>query len=357
MSESEGPKRGGRKTPDEPAQTPADTPEPGAATPAPETEPGPPATPEAPRNPWLPEGQAHAGKRRSASMDDLLRSHRPLPRRPLKPGSGPVLGLAVVGVVSAWLLSTSIHVLAQGERGLVTTFGRHVGTIGPGLSLTLPWPIQAVTRREVGKELVALLPDKEAETLMLTRDGELIDLRLQVRWRIDDLRQFTYALPDGEAALRRLADSAIRGAVAEISFDELRSGKRQAALQQGVAQRMQRVLDGWRAGITVSGIEVTAANPPARLADTFKKIGTANQEARKNHEVALTYAGQIKYNAEARARAFDKAYELYRIAPEVTRSRIYYDTIEKVLRNNPVVIGGTSAEITLPPPPAGKGGN
>lgn len=350
MSESESPKRRRKKGEDQPA----DSPETGAELPVPAP---PPPEPEAPRNPWLPPAEDGPAQRRSASMEDLLRSRRPLPRGPLKPGSGAILGIAMVGVLSAWLLSSSIHVLAQGERGIVTTFGRYAGTIGPGLNLTLPWPIQAVTRRDVGKELVALLPDKEAETLMLTRDGELIDLRLQVRWRITDLRQFSYALPDGEAALRRLSDSAIRAAVAEMTFDELRSGKRQAELQQRVAQRMQRVLDGWKAGIAISAVEVTSTKPPAKLADTFKKIDTANEEARKNHEVAVAYAGQLEYNAKAKARAFDKAYELYRIAPDVTRSRIYYETLEKVLRNNPVVIGGTATGVALPPPPAPKGGN
>lgn len=357
MSESESPKRGRKKTPDNPAETPAENPETGAASPAPEAETNPPSEPEAPRNPWLPQAEAGAAQRRSASMDDLLRSRRSLPRGPAKPGSGAILGLATIGVLSAWLLSSSIHVLAQGERGVVTTFGRYSGTIGPGLNLTLPWPIQAVTRREVGKELVTLLPDKEAETLMLTRDGELIDVRLQVRWRVSDLRLFTYAFPDSEAALRRLSDSAIRAAVAEMTFDEIRSGKRQAELQQRVAQRMQRVLDGWKAGISISAVEVTSAKPPVKLADTFKKIDAANEEARKNHEVAVAYAGQLKYNAEAKARAFDKAYDLYRIAPDVTRSRIYYETMEKVLRNNPVVIGGTGAGVTPPPAPAQKGGN
>lgn len=357
MSESESPKRGRKKTPDKPAEAPADNPETGTASSTPAAEPSPPPEPEAPRNPWLPTAEEGPAQRRSASMEDLLRSRRPLQRGPLKPGSGAILGIAMVGVLSAWLLSSSIHVLAQGERGVVTTFGRYAGTIGPGLNLTLPWPIQAVTRREVGKELVALLPDKEAETLMLTRDGELIDLRLQVRWRITDLRQFTYAMPDGEAALRRLADSTIRGAVAEMTFDELRGGKRQAELQQRVAQRMQRVLDAWKAGISVSGIEVTATNPPARLADTFKKIATAGEDSRKNHEAAIAYAGQVKYRAEIEARAFDRAYELYRIAPDATRARIYYETIEKVLRNNPVTIGGTGTGAALPPPPGGKGGN
>lgn len=357
MSESESPKRGRKKIADKPVESP----ETGEATPAPA--PPPPAEtesePRPARNPWLPPAEDASTQRRSASMEDLLRTRRPLPGGGRRPGNGAILGIALTGVLSAWLLSTSIHVLAQGERGVVTTFGRYAATIGPGLNLTLPWPIQAVTRREVGKELVTLLPDKEAETLMLTRDGELIDVRLQVRWRVSDLRLFTYAFPDSEAALRRLSDSAIRAAVAEMTFDEIRSGKRQAELQQRVAQRMQRVLDGWKAGISISAVEVTSAKPPVKLADTFKKIDAANEEARKNHEVAVAYAGQLKYNAEAKARAFDKAYDLYRIAPDVTRSRIYYETMEKVLRNNPVVIGGTGAGVTPPPAPAPakKGGN
>lgn len=349
MSESESPKRVRKKKPEQQAEAPA------TEAPPPETS-GPPPEPEPARNPWRQTGDQPETPRRSASMDDLLRQRRPLPGGGLRPGSGTILGLALVGVVSAWLLSSSIHVLAQGERAVVTTFGRYAGTIGPGLSFTMPWPVQAVTRRDVGKEMVSLLPDKEAETLMLTRDGELIDLRLQVRWRVTDLRQFSYAFPDGEAALRRLTDSAIRAAIAELTFDEVRGGKRQAELQQRVAERLQRVLDGWKAGISVSAIEVTSANPPVKLAETFKKIGTANEESRKNHDAAIAYAGQIKYKAEVEARAFDRAYDLYRIAPDVTRSRIYYETMEKVLRNNPVVIGGTGAGISPPPAPK-QGGN
>ena len=86
---------------------------------------------------------------------------------------------------------------------LVTTLGRYDGTIGPGFNVTMPWPLQSVDRREVGKETVTALPDKDAETLMLTADGELVNLAFQVRWRVSDLRAFTYNLPDGEAARRK----------------------------------------------------------------------------------------------------------------------------------------------------------
>lgn len=349
MSGTEGPKRGRKKgnpqQPDVPSAP--DAPREDVAPPLP------PETPAPPVNPWHPINE-EAPQRRSASIEDIFR--RPGGGRTPRPGNKSLVGVALLGVVSAWLLSSSIHVLAQGERAIVTTFGRYAGTIGPGLNFTLPWPVQAVERREVGKEMVTLLPDKDAETLMLTRDGELIDLHLQVRWRVSGLRQFTYAFPDGEAALRRLADSTIRAAVAEMTFDDLRGGKRQAELQRRVTQRLQRLLDAMRAGITVAGVEVTSTNPPAKLADTFKKIGTANEDARKNHDRAVAYASQVKITAEAEAIAFDKAYELYQIAPDVTRTRIYYETMEKVLRNNQVVLGGTASAVSLPPPPGSKPG-
>lgn len=263
------------------------------------------------------------------------------------------LGWAALGVVAAWLISSSIHVLDQGERGILTTFGRYQATLGSGFNVTMPWPLQAVKRVEVGKELVTPLPDKETETLMLTSDGQLIDVRLQVRWRIANLRRYAYAFPDGKAALTRLADSTIRTAVAEFTFDELRGGKRRAELHQRVQIRLQRVLDAWGAGVIVAGVEVTGANTPAKLADTSKLIDKANEDARKEHESAAAYANDRRRTAEAEALAFDKAYALYQAAPDVTRSRIYYETIEKVLRNNQVVLGG-SGGITLPPPPAPK---
>ena len=262
-------------------------------------------------------------------------------------------GWAMLGVAAAWLISSSIHVLDQGERGILTTFGRYEATLSPGLNVTMPWPLQTVKRVEVGKERVTALPDKETETLMLTRDGQLIDIRLQVRWRISDPRRYSYAFPNGEAALKRLADSTIRTAVAEFNFDELRGGKRRAELHQRVQTRLQRVLDVWGAGVKVAGIEVTGANYPAKLAETSKLIDKANEDARKEHESAAAYANDRRRTAEAEALAFDKAYALYKAAPDVTRSRIYYETIEKVLRNNQVVLGGNSG-ITLPPPPAPK---
>ena len=213
-------------------------------------------------NPWHNPAEESA-QRRSARMDDVLRQRAATARS--RAGGKAMWALGAIGIVTAWLISTSLHVLAANEQGVVTTLGRYSGTASAGLNLTLPWPLQQVTTRATGQEQVLMLPAQEAETLMLTRDGELIDIRALVRWRISDLRAFTFAVPDGDATLQRLSDSAIRAGVAEFTFDELRDGRRQAELQQRIVGRLQRVLDAWKLGIAVGGVELTAANPPAPI--------------------------------------------------------------------------------------------
>lgn len=342
MSESDGPKRRRKKSDDPQGESVNQGENPGNSAPSKKA---------AASNPWHNPAEESA-QRRSARMDDILRQRAAKARS--RAGGKAMWALGAIGIASAWLISTSLHVLAANEQGVVTTLGRYSGTLGPGLNLTLPWPLQVVTTQETGREQVLMLPNQEAETLMLTRDGELIDIRALVRWRISDIRAFTFAMPNSEAALQRLSDSAIRAGVAEFTFDELRAGKRQAELQQRIVGRLQRVLDAWKAGIAIGGVELTTANPPARLAETFKKIDKANEDASKNHEAAVAYAARIRYSAETEANAFDEAYQLYRLAPQVTRERIYYDTIERVLRNNQVVIGNAGTGVTLPPPPGEK---
>lgn len=352
MSESESPKRGKKKSEGKAPETDSPGDKPVEASPQ-SSEPA--------GNPWRSAGEEPA-QRRSASIDDIFRPRRPAASRLHAANGKAMWALAAAGVLSAWLATTSLHILSQGEQGIVSTFGRFEQSIGPGLNITMPWPVQSVLTRKIGEVNKLLLPEQDGETLMLTRDGELIDLRSQVGWKVKDLRQFTFALPDGEKALRRLADSAIRAGVAELTFDELRGGKRQMELQQRVAGRLQRVVDAWQSGITIVSVEITGTKAPAKLTEAYKKIDKANETARKNHEAAVTYAARIRTQADLEAASFDKAYELYKIDPRITRERIYYDTVERVLRNNTVVIGGPvpgSATAGTPPaiPAAKQEGN
>ncbi|MCC6926526.1 protease modulator HflK [Novosphingobium sp.] len=309
------------------------------------------------RNPWL-NPEEETAPRRSARIDDILRSRG-------GGGSGGngsgrrvrMVPWLTLGLVSAWLMASSIHVLARDERALLTTLGRYSGTLGPGLNITLPWPFQAVDRRVTGKEETTVLPDKEAETLMPTRDGKLVNLSFQIRWRIGDLRRFAYNLPEGEAAIRRLADAQMRAAVAEFDYAEIINGKRQAELQQRVAGRMERVLDAWQSGVVLAGVEVPRTGPPTRLADTFKKIAQAREGQRKNRQDALDWRARRLAEARAEADAFNQIYPEYKLAPAVTRQRMYYETMERVLRNNDkVVLGGTNGPAGPSPDPQAPAG-
>ncbi len=318
---------------------------------------------EGPRNPWL-VPEPDSPPRRSASIDDIFRS-----RGGGSGGNGAALGFRwlpwlVAGSAAAWILATSVHVLAQDERALVTTMGQYTETLGPGLHFTLPWPLQTMLRQQTGTEVRTAIPEKEAEALMPTVDGELISVAFQVRWRITDLKQYTFNLPDGEAAIRRLADAEMRAGVAEMPFDDLWGARRQAELQQRTMVRIQKVLNAWHSGVTISAVEVVRWDPPSQLSDTFKQISEARQKAEKNHVEAERYSDQLIQIAKARAQDFDKAYRTYKIAPAVTKRTMYDEMMAKVLTNNNVVLGGSGVPAQLPPagakvappPPATAGG-
>lgn len=313
------------------------------------------------RNPWLPPAEDGDG-RRSARIDDILRQRRPSSGGGGGGGWPPLPGGDKARVILPWVLagsavllalSTSLHVLDQGQNGTVTTLGRYSRSLGPGMHLTLPWPIEAVAIRGNKGADVLNLPDKGGEMLLLTSDGELIDLSFQLRWQVSDPRRFAAAFADPEASLRSLALAEMRAGIAEVPFDEVYEGKRQAVLQQRVAGRIQRALDAMRAGIKLEAVEVTRAQPPGRLAESFKKVGAAQAEMEKVRLQAEKWAGETRKSAQSDAAGFSKVYEQYKLAPQVIRKRMYYETMERVLRNNQhIVIGGDAAAMPPAPGPA-----
>lgn len=301
-------------------------------------------------NPWLNQPE-DPRPRRSASIEDILRQ---------RPGGAPRLkggwiSLVLLGLLGAWLLGTSVHMLERDERALVLTLGRHTATLSPGVNLTLPWPFQTVLRRKIGADTMTMVPERDAETLMLTRDGEVIDISFRVRWRVKDFPAFAFNLPEGEAAIRRLADAQVRAAIAEVHFDAVYGGGARALVQQRATQRMQRVLDAWRAGVEVVGIELVRVGPPARLAEVFQKVKEARDNARKDAENDEAWRQQELQLARREAEEFEEIYARYKIAPQVTRTQLYYETVERILRANPVIVGG-AAPLNAPPPAPSTGG-
>lgn len=323
--------------------------------------------PRGPRNPWLP-GSGNSpggseGPRRSASIEDIFKTRGPEgPRRsggpggpnfrlPQRPGGGSWMPMIIGGVVVLFLLFSSFHQLGPKEQGIVTTFGKYSRTIGSGISLTIPWPVQSVAVEQVSEIRIFQIPEGTEEKLMLTGDQNLVDLSYLVRWTIKDLKQYRFQLTDPENTIREVAEAAMRASVAEQTLDSVLSGAGRAQAEQRVSERMQAVLDAYRSGVAVQGVEIRKTDPPSQVEEAFKRVSAAQQDAESDINRAEAWAQQVLARAQGDAASFDKVYAEYRLAPEVTRRRMYYETMERILSKTDKTIveaGNVTPYLPLP---------
>lgn len=303
--------------------------------------------PRGPRNPWLPGGGSGGGggdkPRRSANIEDLFKHRGPEgPRRtggprgpnfrlPERPGGKSWFPVALVVIGLIWLGVTSIHFVQPREQGLVTWMGgKYSHTLNPGTNLTAPWPIQTVEVENVSVIRRNTIGEG-GENLILTGDQNLVDLSYLVRWNIKDLVQFNFELADPEDTLTEVAESAMRAAVAETELDRVLSGAGREQVESRVRRRMQELLDAYGAGIAVQGVEIARTEAPEQVIEAFNDVLAARQDAERNLNEARRYEQQLLAQAQGGAAEFNEIYEQYRLAPEVTRRRLYYETMESVL--------------------------
>lgn len=338
----------------------------GGDTPSLDGAPPPSPPPRGPRNPWLPPGGETPPPRRSANIEDIFRARDQrrggggggpqgtgggFPRLPERPGGKSWFPLIVGGIALVWLAVTSTHMIGPKEQGIVTTFGKYSRTINPGVSMTLPWPIQNVAVTDVTSIKVDSIPEGETERLMLTSDQNLVDLSYLVRWNIDDLKLYTFQLADPNQTVREVAESAMRASIAEMSLNGAMGGAGRAEMEQNVRVRMQEVLDAYRSGVRIQGVEIKKADPPGKTIAAFQQVTAAQQDAQRDLSNAQAWAQQLTARAEGDANSFDKVYEEYRLAPDVTKRRMYYETMERVLAKNDKVImesDGVTPYLPLP---------
>jgi membrane protease subunit HflK len=267
-----------------------------------------------------------------SALDELLRRSRArfggggFPGRP----NGSLIGWAVLGFFALWLVFTSMHSIEPGQRGVVTRFGRYSYTLGPGLGWTLPSPIERVRKIDVENIRTEDMGTGNDDDLMLTGDQNLLDLAYSVRWNIRTPELYLFQLAQPQETIREVAESAMRAVISQVSLNDA-MGDRRAEIEQQVAENMQRILDSYHSGIQVQGIAIKQADPPDAVNDAFKKVTAAQQQAQSFVNNANSYALQLHQKAQGEATAFDKVYAQYKLAPEVTRRRMYYETMEQVL--------------------------
>jgi len=209
-------------------------------------------------------------------------------------------------------------------------FGRYSYTLGPGVGFTLPSPIDRVKKIDVENIRNVDLGSATGEDLMLTGDQNLIDIAYTVRWNIRTPELYLFQLAEPDETIKQVAESSMRMVISRVTLTDAMGDKR-ADIEIQVADGMQRILDGYRSGIQIQGVAIKQADPPDAVNDAFKQVTAAQQDAKSYINQANAYALQITAKAQGESTAFDKVYEQYRLAPEVTRRRMYYETMEQVL--------------------------
>ena len=297
--------------------------------------------PSGPQSPW--------GRRPGGSdLDERLKSWQRKLESIFRPGgrggdSGSLLLIAVVAAVLVWLW-TGVYQVKQPERGVVQRFGRLVQVTPPGLHFRLPWPIESVNVVNV-----ASVNSSDFKSRVLTSDVNLVDLHFAVQYQFSDPVKKLFRVRDPEATLSEVSESAIREIVGQSTLVDLLVGSTRSEITRHTKELIQRVLDYYSSGITVTTVNLEDVQVPdavipsqrdANKAQADKERYILEAEAYANGILlhAQAYKSQVTAVAEGQASRFSQLEGAYAQAPEVTRRRLYMDAVENVLAHAHKVI-------------------
>jgi membrane protease subunit HflK len=324
-----------------------------------------------PRGPWGSGQQPGPGRgpgNQPPDLEDLIRRGQDKLKNVL-PGSGNFGSrgalILVFAAIVVWLLSGFYRVNTD-EQGIVLRFGKFVQTTQPGLNYHLPYPIETVLtprvtfenkidigfRQQEDFRRGTVTRDVPEESLILTGDENIVDVDFSVFWVINNAGRYLFNLQNPEGTVKAVAESAMREVIGRAQIQPILTGAR-AATEQEVLKLMQKVLDGYQAGVTVTRVQMQKVDPPSQVIDAFRDVQAARADAERLQNEAQTYANRVVPEARGEASRILQAAEgykertvveakgqasrflsiltEYKLAPEVTRRRMYLETMERVL--------------------------
>jgi modulator of FtsH protease HflK len=305
-------------------------------------------------------------------------------------------------LVAVWAAS-GFYRVEPDEQGVVTRFGKFVEMTQPGLNYHLPWPIEAVqtpkvtrvNRVDIGFRVfedgrTEAVRDVPEESLILTGDENIVDVDVAVFWLISDAPNYLFNIQQPDASVKAVAESALREVIGRSQLQPVLTQAR-AVTEQAVLDLMQSTLDDYGAGIQITQVQLQKVDPPGAVIDAFRDVqaARADQERMRNEaqayanrvvpeargesariiEAASAYRDRTIAEAEGQADRFVLVYDEYARAPEVTRQRLFLETMERVLGDTEKIIiddkvGGAGVVPYLPlnelqrqPRPVAAGGN
>ncbi len=275
------------------------------------------------------------------------------------------IALAALAAVALWGFM-SFYTVRPEERSVELFLGESSGVGSPGLNFA-PWPVVSYEKVQVTGERMTEIGagDSAADSgLMVTRDQNIVDIGFQVVWNIADPERYLFNLQDPEGTIRAVAESAMRDIIARSELSPILNRDR-GVIAADLQTAVQTTLDSYNAGISVIRVNLQRAQPPREVIDSFREVQAAQQERDRLEKEADAYANRVTagargeaaslleaaeaYRAQAvnsasgEASRFTSVYEEYVKAPEVTRRRLYMETMEKVLGGmNKVILDGVS---------------
>ncbi|MGX9392239.1 FtsH protease activity modulator HflK [Nitrobacteraceae bacterium UC4446_H13] len=321
-----------------------------------------------PKGPWGSGPQSTGPK--PPDLEDLLRRGQDRLQSILPGGHMSTMGilLAIVAGLAIWGLSGFFRVQPN-ELGVVLRFGKHVRTVQPGLNYHLPYPIETVllpkalrvSTLNIGMTMSqdparrgAVMRDVPEESLMLTGDENIVDVDFTVLWRIkpDGVGNFLFNIQNAEGTVKAVAESAMRELIGRSEIQAILTGAR-TNIENSVQDLMQRTLDKYGAGVLIQQVQMQKVDPPQQVIDSFRDVQAARADLERLQNEAQTYANRVIPDARGRAAQivqnaegykeqaiaeakgqssrFLQVYQAYKLAPDVTRERIYLETMERVL--------------------------
>ena len=315
--------------------------------------------PSGPNNPW--------GRRPGQGgpdLDERLKSWQRRLESLLRPGGrggegGSLFLMGTLVVLGLWLWS-GFYQVAQAERGIIQRFGRLVDVKAPGVGWRWPWPIETVT-----KVNVASVNSSDFKSRVLTSDVNLVDLHFAVQYQFSDPVKKLFRVRDPETTLSEVSESAIREIVGRSTLDELLVGSTRPEVTRRTKELIQHTLDYYTSGITVTTVNLEDVQVPdavipsqrdANKAQADKERFILESEAYANGIVpvaqgaalriqqdAQAYKAQVTALAAGQASRFAQLEGAYAQSPDVTRRRLYMDSVEKVLSRAHTVLIDTRA--------------
>ena len=281
---------------------------------------------------------------------------------------GPFVALvAVIAIILIGFFGFTVRVNPE-ELGIVLRFGKYVRQLPPGLNFRWPYPIEQVelpkvtrvNRIEIGmRDTSGTVRNVPEESLMLTGDENIVDVDFVVFWQIKNASDYLFNIQNPEGTVKDVAESAMREIVGQGNIEPILTEAR-AKTEASVQELMQQTLDSYGAGVLVRQVQLQKVDPPQQVIDAFRDVQAARadkerlqnearayanrviQEAKGDAErilqAAQGYRGQVIAESKGEADRFLKVYEQYKLAPEVTRKRMFIETMQHVLGDTDKVI-------------------